>query len=175
MKNKKLKLSAILLLVLSLTAIKAQENFSAGGGNGSGIGGTVSYSVGQIVYTIINGTNNFIIQGVQQPYEISEVSGIGITDGITLKYDVYPNPTTDNLTLKIEGEKYINLQCVVYLYNTNGNLLQTIKSESKEIMISMGRLSPGIYYLKVFTSVVDTGTVLAPDFNEVKTFKIIKN
>jgi len=173
MRNKKLKLSAIFLLCLGLTALKAQENISAGGGNGSGIGGSVSYSVGQIVYTTIKGTNSFIVQGVQQPYEISVISGIGITEGITLQYTVYPNPTTDILTLKIDGNSYI--QYVVYLYNTNGNLLQSIKSESSEVRISMGRLSPGIYYLKVYTSVVNPLTGLALDFKEVKTFKIIKN
>ncbi len=173
MQNKKLKLSAILLLILSLTALKAQENISAGGGNGSGTGGSVSYSVGQIVYTTIQGMNGFIVQGVQQPVEISVVYEIGMAEKITLQYSVYPNPTTDNLTLKIEGQT--SIQYVVYLYNTNGNLLQNIKTESTQIIISMGRLSPGIYYLKVYTSVVNSPTGEARDFKEVKTFKIIKN
>ncbi|MGC8754863.1 MAG: hypothetical protein ACP5QJ_07625, partial [Thermosulfidibacteraceae bacterium] len=76
MRHKKLKLSAVLLLGLGLTGLQAQESVNATGGNASGNGGTVAYSVGQVVYTTNTGTNGSVAQGVQQPFEISVVSGI---------------------------------------------------------------------------------------------------
>jgi len=49
MRHKRLKLSAVLLLGLGLTGLQAQESVNATGGNASGSGGSVSYSVGQVV------------------------------------------------------------------------------------------------------------------------------
>ena len=74
MKRKKVKLS-VLFLGLGLTA-QAQQATTATGGNASGSGGTVAYSVGQIFYTTNTGTTGSEAQGVQQPYEISIVLGI---------------------------------------------------------------------------------------------------
>lgn len=173
MLSEKLLLSAILLLSLRLSVLQAQETLTASGGNASGKGGTVSYTVGQIVYTIIKGTNGSLVQGVQQPYEISVVFGIGIQQEITLQYSVFPNPTIDNLTLKIEGKDII--QCMIYLYNTMGDILQNIKSVTNETIISMGGLPPGIYYLKVYTTVMNDLTGVTQEYKEVKAFKVIKN
>jgi hypothetical protein len=39
------------------------------GGEATGSGGSVSYSVGQVVYTTNTGINGSVAQGVQQPYE----------------------------------------------------------------------------------------------------------
>ena len=104
MKYKKLKLSTVLLLGLGLTGLQAQTAIPATGGNVSGTGGSVSYSVGQVVYTTnTGGANGSVAQGVQQPFEISVVTGIDEANGITLQCSAYPNPTTDFLKLKVEN------------------------------------------------------------------------
>ncbi|MEJ5266144.1 MAG: hypothetical protein WHT29_12590, partial [Bacteroidales bacterium] len=103
MRHKKLKLSAIILLGLGLTGLQAQESVNATGGNAFGSGGSVSYSVGQVVYTTNSGTNGSVAQGVQQPYEISVVTGLEEAKGINLSVSAYPNPTTDYLTLRIDA------------------------------------------------------------------------
>ena len=46
MQYKKLKLNAILFLGLGLTGLQAQEAISASGGDASGSGGTVIYTIG---------------------------------------------------------------------------------------------------------------------------------
>ena len=51
------------------TAIQAQEAVAAAGGEATGSGGTVSYTIGQINYTTNTGAGGTITQGVQQPYE----------------------------------------------------------------------------------------------------------
>ena len=162
MRHKKVKLSVILLLGLGLTGLQAQEAIPVSGGNASGSGGAVSYSVGQLVYTTNTGTSGSVAQGVQQPYEISEVTGIEEVKGITLQCSAYPNPATDYVKLKVENYETKNL--TYWLYDINGKLLESKKIDGSETFINMEILVPATYFLKV----IDNN-------KEVKTFKIIKN
>jgi len=57
-------------LFRSVTAILAQTAIPAAGGNATGSGGTVSYSVGQLTYNTYQGSVGTVSEGVQQPYEI---------------------------------------------------------------------------------------------------------
>jgi hypothetical protein len=167
MRHKRLKLSTVLLFGLGLTGLQAQENINATGGDASGGGGSVSYSVGQVVYTTNTGTNGSVAEGVQQPYEISVVTTIEEAKGIDLSVTAYPNPTTDFLQLKVESEK---LQDLSYqLYDMNGKLLQTKKLTGTETQIDMNSYVPATYFVKV---IVKTQGIVS---QEVKTFKIIKN
>jgi hypothetical protein len=150
------------LLGLGLTGAQAQNAISAAGGNATGSGGTVSQTIGQVTYTTISGTTGTVTQGVQQPYEISVVTGIEEAVGIILEISVYPNPATDFVRLKIENYEVENLR--YQLYDINGSLLQDNKVEGKETSIIMRNHLPATYFLKV------------TDKNKViKTFKIIKN
>ncbi|MCF8274676.1 MAG: T9SS type A sorting domain-containing protein [Flavobacteriaceae bacterium] len=162
MRHKKLKLSAVLLLGLGLTGLQAQTSVNATGGDALGGGGSVSYSVGQVVYTTNTGTNGTVAQGVQQPYEISVVTGIEEAKGINLSVSAYPNPTTDYLTLSIGEFEISNLS--YQLYDMNGKLLQSEKISGNQTSIVMSNLVPSSYFVKVIQG-----------NKEVKTFKIIKN
>ena len=161
MRNKKLKLSAILFVGLGLTGVQAQEAIPTTGGNASGSGGSVSYSVGQIVYTTDTGTNGSVAQGVQQPFEISVV-GIDEAKGITLQCSVYPNPTMDFLILKVKN--FSSSICNYQLYDLNGQLIKSQKLDKAETNIPMENLVAKTYFLKI-----------TEGNKEVKTFKIIKN
>ena len=162
MRHKRLKLSAVLLLGLGLTGLHAQEAILATGGEASGSGGSVSYSVGQVLYTTNTGTNGSVAEGVQQPYEISVVVGIEQAKDINLICTAYPNPTTDLLTLEVEIAANENL--FFQLYDMMGKLLVCKKLIDIKTTISMANLAPATYFLKV----TDNQKV-------VKTFKIIKN
>ena len=165
MKYKKLKFSAVLLLGLGLTGLQAQESVNATGGNASGSGGSASYSVGQVVYTTNIGTNGSVAQGVQQPYEISVVTGLEEAKGINLTVSAYPNPTTDYLTLEVDASTTLSIQSMAYqLYDMQGKLLQNEKITSNQASIVMSNLVPATYFVKVIQS-----------NKELKTFKIIKN
>jgi len=158
----KLKLSALFLLCLGLTEIQAQQSILTSGGDASGSGGSVSYSVGQIVYTTNTGANGSVAQGVQQPFEISDVTGIIEAKGITLNCSAYPNPANNYLTLKTEN---FNLSTLNFqLFDISGQLLLNQKINSNETSISMESLPAANYFLKV----IDNN-------KEVKTFRIIKN
>jgi hypothetical protein len=160
MKRAKSFLCFLLLCGFSLT-IQAQSTIPATGGNATGSGGSVSYTVGQIQYSTISGTNGTVVQGVQQPYEISVVTAIRNTEDINLKCLVYPNPTGGITKLVFESPDFENLR--FRLFDVNGVLLQDKKVESIETEISLENLSSSAYFLKVISNNL-----------EVKVFKIVK-
>ena len=162
MLNKKVYVSLIVLSGLVHTGLQAQSASTATGGNATGSGGTVSYSVGQTGYTTQTGTTGTVAQGVQQPYEISVVAGIEEAKAITLDCTAYPNPTTDFLRLKVLDYDTVNL--TYQIYDSSGKQLVNRKVEGSETTISMQGLVRGSYFLKV-----------TDNKQEIKTFKIIKN
>jgi hypothetical protein len=137
----------------------AQESSTTAGGEATGTGGTASYSVGQVVYTTNTGTNGSVAQGVQQPYEISITVGINETS-INLELSVYPNPTTNYLTLKVEDNANLSYQ----LFDLQGKVLESKKLQSTSTNINLEAQPKAIYFLRV----TKNGTA-------IKTFKIIKN
>ena len=142
--------------------LHAQQVITSAGGNATGIGGSASYSVGQIVYKTNSGSLGSISQGVQQPYEISIVSVFEQENGISLLLSSYPNPTTNSLTLKVVNYNSENLN--YQLYDGIGRTLVESKIYKAETAIPMETLPAGSYFLKV-----SNGSI------EMKTLKIIKN
>ena len=158
MKHKK-TITSITFLLLGLGGLHAQETVTTSGGDATGTGGTASYSVGQVMYTTATGTNGSIAQGVQQPYEISVTTGVNKTT-INLELSVYPNPTTDYLTLKVEDNTELNYQ----IYDNHGKVIANKKVTATTSTINLESLPKATYFLNV----VNNSQVL-------KTFKIIKN
>ncbi len=162
MRYKKFELSIILMLGIALCSIQAQEAIPATGGEASGNGGSASYTIGQVFYTTSTETTGYVTQGVQQPYEISDVIGIEQTKGIILELTAFPNPLTDYLTLKAENYNTDNLS--YQLFDMNGKLLESRKITGDKTEIEMINLVPAYYFLKIMEN-----------NNGIKTFKIIKN
>jgi CRISPR/Cas system-associated endoribonuclease Cas2 len=162
MKQNKIKLIVLLFLVVEFPGMQAQEATTTAGGNISGGGGSVCYSVGQVGYTNNTGTNGSVAQGVQQPFKIAVVTSLYEAKGITIQYSVYPNPVTDILILKINSE--LSSLYMVSLYDINGRCLEVKKIIGIETDIDMKNRLPATYFLKV-----TDGNIV------VKTFKIIKN
>jgi hypothetical protein len=150
----------LLLLGFGLTA-QAQQATTATGGDATGSGGSVAYSVGQIVYTTHTGTTGSVAQGVQQPYEISVELGIE-NSFIALEVSAYPNPTTHYLTLHIGNTLSENLH--FELCDLNGKIIERRKINSSSETINMENLATATYFLKVSNA-----------NNQIKIFKIIKN
>lgn len=167
--SKRIKVSIIILLVLSLSGLYAQEVITTAGGEGSGTGGSVSYSVGQFVYRVHPGTSGSLTEGVQQPYEISVVTGINEDDGIDLLVTAYPNPVNDFLVLRIDASALISYGQISYrLYDLQGKLIMDENIVGDITPVPMNYLAPGIYLLKVFESYATKHQ------RDIKTFKIIK-
>ncbi len=141
----------------------AQQTTAATGGNIHGAGGSISYTVGQVATQFQSATNGSVAQGVQQPYEIFVLTAIDEANGISLDFQVYPNPATDYLKLSITGLAQENL--LWKINDLSGKLLGNESISAAETFIPMTNYTAGIYLL----SVVDKHN------RQFKTFKIIKN
>lgn len=159
--KKNTKPVALLLLGFGLTTVQAQQAPNTSGGDASGSGGSVAYTVGQVGYNTQTGTTGSVAQGVQQPFEISIVLGIE-ENQISLNMQAYPNPTSNYLTLNIGDFDRTNLS--FQLFDITGKLIETNKITKSIETIRMENLSSGSYFLKV-----------TRNNKEVKTFKLIKN
>lgn len=165
-KNLSLKLllftfTCTLLLLPGL--INAQQTTLTAGGDASGSGGKMSYSVGQALYSAGDGSTTSLAGGVQQPYEITVVTGSLEASVIKLGCFIHPNPTLDFVKLSIDDRKYEIKDLTYSLFQAEGKLLETHCINSHETQINMSKYIIATYYLKI-----KQGT------KEIKTFKIIK-
>ena len=153
----------LILLLLTLLSIPAfaQQNTLSSGGDASGIGGSLSYSVGQIVFTTNESESGSVNHGIQQPYIIQAITGID-EPGISLSLTAYPNPTTGVLRLVVESEMEKNIR--YQLYSMQGQLLANEDLTVNQTGIDLSGYTPATYILKVIRN-----------NSEVKSFKIIKN
>ena len=160
MNVKIIKLSALLILIGS-GGTYAQDATLATGGDATGAGGSVSYSVGQVSYTHPVGSSGTVAEGVQQPYEIFIYTGTDVKN-IQLGLSAYPNPATNYLMLDVSDTdpSTLNFQ----LLNLEGRLLESDQLENPHTTIELNNFPPGTYFLKV-----------SDKDKAVKTFKIVKN
>lgn len=157
----KLKYAILVMLgVMRLGIATAQNSANTSGGDATGNGGTVAYSVGQVVYTTNTDAPGTVSQGVQQTYEIFTV-GIKETK-VNISLSVFPNPTADNLTLQISD--YNNEELWFQLSDLQGKLLDKGQITSKQIQINTSLLSPSSYFISVVNK----------ENKKVQSFKIIK-
>jgi hypothetical protein len=150
------------LMALSTIPSLAQEAVLATGGESQGTGGSSACSVGQIAVETYAGDSVSVAEGVQQPYEISQLTGLEKAAGVNLVYQVYPNPAKALVVLEVEYAIQGNL--IWSLFDMKGNLLEFKPIDEEKNIIAMEHLAPAIYILKV------------SDQHEIlKSFKIIKN
>ena len=163
-KNKKMINNSLFflsfLLSFSMNAQTSHQVLSATGGDATGSGGTVAFSVGQIVYTTSTGASGSVAQGVEQAYEISSV-GIKET-ALNISLSVFPNPTSDFLTLKVQD--YNNEALSYNLLDEQGKLVLNEQITTQDTQIAMSTLARGSYFINIVQA-----------NKKIQTFKIIKN
>ena len=160
MKTNKLLFTVIAIIVFNASA-QAQQSANAAGGDATGSGGSVAYSVGQVVYTANNSPSGTVSQGVQQAYEIFLI-GINETE-LNSSLSVFPNPILDNLTLQISD--YYNEKLSFHLYDLQGKSLNKEQIITEQTQINTSSLPPATYFIEV----------LNQENKHVQSFKIIKN
>jgi hypothetical protein len=152
----------ILIIIFSCAVSHAQQAVSTAGGQATGSGGTVSYTIGQLDYITVTGSAGLAMEGVQVPFEVLVPTGIEKYKEISLGFLAYPNPVKDLLTLRIQRETLENLS--YKLLDADGKTLQVGSIADTETGISFEDCLPNTYFLLIFQNNL-----------EIKTFKIIKH
>jgi hypothetical protein len=146
-------------LIVSFT-VQSQDAVAISGGEAIGSGGTSSYTLGQVFYTVTTGSNGTISQGIQKSIELFALSNPALTS-VNLEAVIYPNPTSDQVMLTITDIALTDLSYV--LLDIQGKVVSNAKINTIDTRVSLQGLSVGTYVLKVNQK-----------NSELKTFKIIK-
>jgi hypothetical protein len=115
-------------------------------------------------YTIsgVDAINYTLTQPESLKANITITTGIKDIKSEKLSYSLYPNPTSDFVTLKIEN--YNNEKLSYILFDSRGKILENKQIFSNETQIQMQNLYSGTYFIGITNNK-----------NDVKTIKIIKN
>jgi hypothetical protein len=161
MRSKRKAAFVSVICILGIGQIHSQETVPATGGTATGSGGSITYTVGQMAWHMVPGSNGTILEGVQQPYEISVETSIEMTEYIDLVCTVYPNPTRGAIKLIVTTADFKNLK--FQLYDINGSVLLEKQIRDEETEIPMDNLFSSVCFLRVIQG-----------NREVKVFKIVK-
>ena len=160
-KNKSRPFKLLIAVLLLGNFTQAQESSNSSGGNATGNGGNVSFSIGQVLYTENSGNSGSISQGVQHTYEIYTVS-INETN-LDISLTAFPNPTTENLTLQINDFK--NEKLIYQLFDIQGKLIYNGQIIEKQTKINTANLPNASYFIHIVNQ----------ENKKVQSFQIIKN
>jgi hypothetical protein len=170
-----LKIISLLVIVMLFFSFKGisqntqtntsniMETINASGANAIGSAGTVTYSIGQVFYTYIGQSVYNVAQGIQ--HEELEKTLTTPENSVKPKTEIFifPNPTTDFVTINMEGLEFENESSSYQLYDIQGRVLKQNTINQSETQINLNDLSSSIYILQVYLN------------NKVlKTFKILK-
>ena len=80
-----------------------------------------------------------------------------INNAIDNNYNVkiYPNPATDNITIKVDGQMN---ELTTDIYNSLGQLVLSKQANAGENQIQINNLSKGVYYVTVYCNGIKTST-----------------
>jgi len=139
--------------------VNAQDVISTTGKYAETGSGSLSWSVGEPIVETVSDGSNTLTQGFHQ----SKLTVTTIYDkeiiGIEIK--VYPNPTSNYLSVEVNSEKQKEL--LLSLFDMSGKLISQEKMTSSKQTVSMKEYAPATYLLKV-----------TENNKELKTYQIVK-
>lgn len=135
----------------------AQNSVNAAGGDAVGAGGSLAYSVGQVTYTTISNPLISVSQGVQQAYEVSQVS---LDESFVQQILVYPNPANDLIQISVEN----SVDLCYELSDEFGKVLCVGRFYLQANSLSIKEYPPATYFLRIQDDSIGKSTI----------FKIIK-
>jgi hypothetical protein len=115
--------------------------------------GTINYSqtIGETAVEIMEGPEHILTQGFQQPLMRFPTNPNVLSNGV----DVYPNPATDNVTVKLYGLSSRDFR--IELINITGTVVYTEKLSFSgnyylEKHLQVENYYKGIYFIRVISS-----------------------
>jgi hypothetical protein len=150
----------VLPLLLLFCKSWAQEVISSAGATGSSANLQLSWTVGEPMVETFSANGTILTQGFHQSKLV--VTAIDPNPLAGFELEVYPNPTSGELTIKVNNGNIKNL--TFCLYTSLGEQIHQGKFSNQIEHINMELMAPGYYMLKISHDKVAT----------MQTFKIVK-
>lgn len=136
---------------------------SSSGGYGENEDFSISWTIGELAITTVEGENLVLTQGFQQPLNI----GTSIRkDEITWNISVFPNPVQDELNIQFDISEskdfLLEIQDVtgrIFMQEPYNNM-----NSGDLVIINTSEFVSGVYFLRILTT----------DFKQNKVFNLIK-
>lgn len=157
---KRTSIYGFFLILCTTLPFNAQKAILATGSNATGSNGSASYSVGQIDYSN-KGTNNQIMEGVQQAYEITTLSTTETVVTDQKEILLYPNPFKNFIFLDFTTNDYRNSD--YELFDSSGKLVKKDKIKESKSEFNFSDIPSAMYIIRI-----------NQNGKNIKTFKIIK-
>jgi hypothetical protein len=146
-------------LFIGVTAL-GQTSVNTSGGAISNDSGSISYSIGQVVFQSNANSSGSVSQGVQQAFSISSLDLE--ENKFNFSLSTYPNPTLGQLNLHVGNFNQEKLSYM--LVDAQGKILVQGEILAQETMLDLHQLPMATYFVEVHHA-----------GKKVQTFKIIKN
>ena len=157
----KLKFVVVILSLMLVSTLQAQQVISSAGTTFTGTGVQLSWTIGEPVIETFTAGSTTLTQGFHQSkLTVTAIEPLSLT-GIDLS--VYPNPVSAELKLSVSGNLNGNLD--YRLFDMTGKMIITKKIDHQPELINMMNYQSGTYLLKVFRN----------ENESLQTFKIVKN
>ncbi len=149
----------IIMTSLAFSQTASPELVSSAGDSFNNTSYQLDWSIGECIIQTHSAGDYVITQGFHQnSYVVTSVENLR-TD---INISVYPNPTTDLITLDFKTSA--GLLNVLTITDLNGKVLQQVKVTNETEQLNFSNYANGIYFLTV-----------TENNQLIKSFKIIKN
>lgn len=130
-------------------AVRAQtvmpQVVSSSGGSGQNAQGSLDWTIGEPVTSTVTDGTSTLTQGFQQPTLLIATAQTDLNELTQLV--VYPNPTADYVTLKLN--KYDNNQYTYKVHDISGKIVLEGKASTNNANVSFHGLASGQYTLSL--------------------------
>jgi len=149
---------ALAMTHLAISQTVSPELISSSGDSFSNATYQLDWSVGECITATHSAGAYVITQGFHQnTYIITAVEDLRVE----IEMSVYPNPTSDLISLKVESSKVESMQYTIT--DLSGKVLQTVKMQSNIEQINFSSYANGTYLITV-----------SENNQLIKSFQIIK-
>lgn len=131
-----------LFLLAACGHLHAQRAVVPAGGEATGAGGSLSWTLGQVDALSITSTGGSVQQGVQQPYEWLSVDVP--ENEAALGVSAMPNPANDGITIQLAGRDGIT---AYRLLDTDGRLISSGSFSGDRTFIPLSGRPTGTYLI----------------------------
>ena len=105
-----------------------------------------SYTVGETVIATLSSDNRILTQGFHQP-EQTKIVSVGDPDFVDWDIQVFPNPVTDVLTVRVSADKGNALRVTVVDLVGSVILQEEILAEPDGSQVDCRSWQPGVYFI----------------------------